>query len=235
MKAFLLAAGFGTRLSPLTDSMPKCLLPINGRPMLDIWLQLLRRHGVGEVLINLHAHAEVVRAHIAAHPPAVRVRLEEERVLLGSAGTLRRHQAWARAESAVWVCYADVLTNCQLDRLWRHHQQEGQMATMGLYAVPDPQRCGIAEMRNGRIVSFHEKPANPTSNLAFAGIMLLNPKAIALIPERTPADIGYDLLPQLVGRMTGMEIGDFVMDIGTKSNYDRAQRAWLDLTRASAS
>lgn len=226
MKAFLLAAGHGSRLSPLTDAIPKCLLPIRGTPMLDLWLQLLWWYGVEEVLINLHAHAGAVRTHFASRPAPMPVRLEEEPVLLGSAGTLRRHRSWVRKEEAVWVCYADVLTNCNLDRLLRHHQREGQLATLGLCQVPDPQRCGIAETRNGRIVAFLEKPESPPSNLAFTGVMLLQPQAFDLIPERIPADIGFDLLPRLAGQMAYLETDGFLMDIGTKLNYARAQQVW---------
>lgn len=227
MKAFLLAAGNGTRLSPLTDTVPKCLLPVRGVPMLDIWLALLASHGVEEVLINLHAHADIVRRHFAASSPPVRVRLEEEPVLLGSAGTLRRHLDWVAGESSFLVCYADVLTNCDLAGLYRQHQDCRPLGTLGLYTVPDPERCGVAEVEGDWIVSFQEKPQVSCSNLAFSGIMLLNPEALALIPpDKTPADVGFDLLPQLTRRMAYTVIEDYLLDIGTKANYALAQRTW---------
>jgi len=231
MKAFLLAAGHGTRLSPLTDSVPKCLLPIRGVPMLDLWLALLAGYGVDEVLINLHAHANVVRDHFAQSSPPVRLRLEEEPVLLGSAGTLRRHQTWVAGEAAVWVCYADVLTNCDLAQIKNQHESSRQLATLGLYSVPDPQRCGIAEIEGDRILNFQEKPEVPPSNLAFSGIMLLNPAAISMIPqEKTPADIGFDLLPRLSGKMSYTILEDYLLDIGTKQNFALAQETWPGLS-----
>ena len=82
MKAFLLAAGLGTRLRPLTDSTPKCLLPIRGVPLLAIWLDLCHRHGIDEVLINTHCHGETVRRYLVAHRNAVRTRVVDEPVLL---------------------------------------------------------------------------------------------------------------------------------------------------------
>jgi len=88
MKAFLLAAGKGTRLKPLTESVPKCLLPFHGVPLLSIWLELCRRHGIGEVLINVHAHPDAIRGFVANNHHDVQVRLFEEPTLLGSAGTV---------------------------------------------------------------------------------------------------------------------------------------------------
>jgi len=89
MKAFLLAAGSGTRLRPITDHIPKCLLPVGDTPLLDLWLDALHRAGVDEVLINLHAHAESVRQYLRQNANGIRVRVAEETELLGSAGTLR--------------------------------------------------------------------------------------------------------------------------------------------------
>jgi len=231
MKAFLLAAGHGTRLRPLTDSVPKCLLPVQGIPMLDLWLQLLQHHGVSEVLITLHALPPAVHSHFARHPPCLPVRLMAEEVLLGSAGTLLHHRAWLENDPNFWVCYADVLTNCDLGRLARHHADTEAVATLGLYPVPEPQRCGIAEVGGGRILRFEEKPLHPISNLAFSGVMIASTQVLDHIPARIGADIGFDLLPALAGRMAYVELDEFVLDIGSLENYDLAQRSWPGMAR----
>src|SRR5579859_4895247 len=88
LKAFLLAAGHGTRLRPLTDQTPKCLLPIGGKPILQIWLEKCREFGISQVLVNIHAHADMVREFLAHYHNGVDVQLVEEPELLGSAGTL---------------------------------------------------------------------------------------------------------------------------------------------------
>ena len=121
MKAFLLAAGHGTRLRPLTDTVPKCMVPIRGVAMLDIWLQICDRVGIDEVLINLHAHSEPVRAALQHSKRRVRVILSEEPVLLGSAGTLACNRGWVEAEPYFWVLYADVLTNANLNEMLQFH------------------------------------------------------------------------------------------------------------------
>ena len=88
MKAFILAAGHGTRLRPLTDHTPKCLLPVGGVPLLELWLELCRLYAIDEVLINLYVHASSVGDYLIHHQHGVRIRIMEEPQLLGSAGTV---------------------------------------------------------------------------------------------------------------------------------------------------
>jgi mannose-1-phosphate guanylyltransferase len=229
MKAFLLAAGHGTRLRPHTDETPKCLLPIRGVPMLEIWLALCRRYGIHEVLVNTHAHATAVKEFVAQWRNGVRVTVIEEPELYGSAGTLLANRSWVQDEDEFWVFYADVLTNTNLASMLAFHQA-GSAATLGLYSVPDPQRCGIATLdASGTIVDFVEKPAAPTGNLAFTGLLLATQQLLDEIPQKRGADIGFDVLPRLQGRMRGHRITDFVLDIGTLENYDFAQKAWPGL------
>lgn len=226
MKAFLLAAGHGTRLRPYTENIPKCLLPIRGTPMLEIWLALCRRYAITDVLVNTHAHASAVKEFVARWRDGVRVSVVEEPELYGSAGTLAANRAWVEHEDKFWVFYADVLTNTDLAAMLRFHQPSS-VATLGLYPVPDPQRCGIATLdADGTILTFVEKPAAPAGNLAFAGLLLAKPDLLDCIPQKPGADIGFDVLPRLVGRMRGYRIPEFVLDIGTQENYESAQKLW---------
>src|SRR5579859_2058721 len=226
MKAFLLAAGHGTRLRPYTEHLPKCLLPIRGTPILEIWLALCRRHQINDVLVNTHAHASAVKEFVNRWRDGVRVSVVEEQELYGSAGTLLANRAWVEHEDKFWVFYADVLTNTDLGAMISFHQPTSA-ATLGLYAVPDPQRCGIATLdANCMISTFVEKPSKPVGNLAFAGLLLASPELLDAIPQKPGADIGFDVLPQLVGRMRGYKIPEFVLDIGTMENYEAAQKLW---------
>jgi mannose-1-phosphate guanylyltransferase len=230
MKAFLLAAGAGTRLRPLTDKIPKCLVPIQGKPLLEIWLELLGNHGVTEVLINLHSHAEIVSQFLSGRFPQLNVSLAREPQLLGSAGTLAANREWVRNDPSFWVLYADVLTNLNLMDMYRFHQERTSIATLGVSAVPDPCRCGIAVVDSvGRIVRFLEKPKQPPGNLAFAGVMIGTHALLEAIPDKRPADIGFDLLPNVAGRMFAYSVSEFLLDIGTLANYEQAQRVWPGL------
>jgi mannose-1-phosphate guanylyltransferase len=227
MKAFLLAGGVGSRLRPLTDSTPKCLLPVQGTPMLRIWFTLCREHGIDEVLINLHAHADVVRGFIERHSDGLKVTLFEETSLLGSAGTIRANRDWIKRENAFWIFYADVLTSTNLDQMLAFHNRKDQLATLGVYEVADPTRCGIVQVDECDIVrDFVEKPKAPVSRLAFSGLMLAKPAIVDLIPDLSPVDLGFHVLPKLVGRMAAYKVHEFLIDMGTLETYQKAQEAW---------
>jgi mannose-1-phosphate guanylyltransferase len=227
MKAFLLAAGHGTRLRPLTDSVPKCLVPIQGVPLLEIWLEVCRRAAIDEVLVNLHAHADAVRDRLHHHANGMTVRLVEEPALLGSAGTLLANRHWIGDEECFWILYADVLTNIDLNRMLAFHRSRSCAATIGVYQVKDPSRCGVVRFDADYVVrEFEEKPAEPKSNWAFAGLIAASPQLLEAIPDRSPVDLGFDVLPQLNGRITAYPVHEYLLDIGTLDNYHLAQRTW---------
>jgi mannose-1-phosphate guanylyltransferase len=230
VKAFLLAAGLGTRLRPITDSTPKCMLRIGGRPLLDIWLDALAKAGVDEVLVNLHHLAGVVRAHVAARggPPAVR--LVEEPELLGSAGTLLANRDFVAGEELFLAINADNLTDFDLGVLLDAHRAGGAVATLTLFRSPRPSEVGIVEVSDGRVVGFEEKPARPRGNLANAGIYAFRPSVLdgldGLVAGQ-PLDIGYHLLPRLVGRARAVTMdGSYFIDIGTPAALERARTQW---------
>jgi len=230
MKAFLLAAGHGTRLRPLTDHLPKCLLPVKGTPMLAIWLDLCRRFGIHEVLVNIHSHADQVRKFVDHQNNGIRVQVVEEPALLGSAGTLRANMNWVSGEQHFWIFYADVLTRTDLASMLRTHLTTNPVATLGVYRVPNPRRCGIVNLGENDVVQeFVEKPSHPTGDLAFSGLMVATPKLLEAIPAKDPCDIGFDLLPRLSGEMLAHRINDYLLDIGTPETYQRAQQTWPGL------
>src|SRR5262245_66437511 len=111
MKAYILAAGNGTRLRPLTDSIPKCLLPIQGVPLLQIWLSNCAAAGITDVLLNVHPHGCQFRDFIRSHELSVRVQIAEEKELLGSAGTLAENRQFVAGEEYFVALYGHVSTN----------------------------------------------------------------------------------------------------------------------------
>jgi mannose-1-phosphate guanylyltransferase len=233
MKAFILAAGHGTRLRPLTDGVPKCLLPIQGVPLLEIWLNNCKMSGITDVLVNAHAHLKAINEFAAKQTSGVRIRIAEEPQLLGSAGTLAENRDFVAGEKAFFVLYGDVLTNIDLRRLLQLHQQKHLPATLGIYCVPDPTRCGVVSVdENAVIQSFVEKPARPASNWAFSGVMAVGQEIFELLPDQRPADIGFHVLPKLVGRMAAYRVSEYLMDVGTLSNYQAAQESWPGLAQA---
>jgi mannose-1-phosphate guanylyltransferase len=227
MKAFLLAAGLGTRLRPITDTTPKCLVEIGGRSLLDIWLDALAKAGVHEVLVNTHHLAGVVEAHVARRsmPPAVR--LSHEPVLLGSAGTLLANRDFVAGEDMFLVVNADNLTDFDLGVLIDAHRVGAAIATLSVFHAARPSECGVVELAGGLVVGFVEKPAQPRSDLANAGMCAFHPAVLDEIPRPLPRDIGFDLLPRLVGRARAVALDDcYFLDIGTLAALERARDDW---------
>lgn len=199
--------------------------------MLAIWLRLCKEIGITEVLINLHAHADAVRTFLQdCGEGDVQVHVVEEKQLLGSAGTLRANRTWVDGEKLFWVFYADVLHRANLGAMLHLHRQCELAATLGVYEVPDPSRCGIVTANShGVIEDFVEKPKHPTTNLAFSGLMIGTPTLLDAIPDAVPADIGFHVLPRLTGKMMAFPITDYLIDVGTLENYQQAQDTWPGL------
>lgn len=232
MKAILLAAGYGTRLRPLTNTTAKCMVPIQGKPLLQWWMELFERNGVTEVLINTHYLAEQVREFIGLYNKRkTGMKLTEffEPELLGSGGTVKANQSFVEGEDAFFICYADNLTSINLSTLYSvHRKTNGSLLTMALFRAEHPQACGIAALDSqNRIIDFTEKPAVPKSNLANAGVYIAGESLFSYFPEAAFSDFGKDVLPKLINKMYGWETTDYLIDIGSPENYMRAQKEWL--------
>ena len=227
MKAFLLAAGVGSRLRPITDTVPKCMVAIDGRPLIDIWLDAFSAAGVDEVLVNLHHLPDVVRRHLAARAGAPAVRTVFEPELLGSAGTLAANRDWIGEDEMFLACNADNLTDFDLGSLVDAHRRHRPVATLTVFRSDNPSAGGVVEVDGGGTVTgFAEKPDEPVSDLVNAGMYALHPGLLAEIDGPLPVDIGYHLLPRLVGRARAMLVDGYFRDIGTVDAYRRAQQDW---------
>lgn len=225
-KALVLAAGLGTRLRPLTDRTPKCLIPIEGKPLLAYWLEALDRAGVEEVLINTHHLHEQVEAFVAtaerSSGPKIRTTYEPE--LLGSAGTVHANAGWMDGAQTCLIVYADNLSSVDLAAFLAFHHAHDDPFSMLLFHAPDPRACGIAELDDeGRIVEFVEKPAEPRSDLANAGVYAVSAEAYREIAAMDGFDLGFDVLPRFVGRMRGWSFDGYHLDIGDAAALERAR------------
>ena len=171
MKAIILAAGLGTRLRPLTSTTPKCLVPINGVPLLELWLRDCERAGIEAVLVNTHHLAERVEEFVAARR-GLPVTLAYEPTLLGSAGTIAANWSFVDDAESVLVVYADNLTTFPLSELIVFHATHDRLASMALFRSPNPSACGVVELDgSGLVTGFWEKPENPPGNLVNACLL----------------------------------------------------------------
>ncbi|MBR6452350.1 MAG: nucleotidyltransferase family protein [Lachnospiraceae bacterium] len=230
MKAFLLAAGMGSRLKPITDTIPKCLVPIAGHSMLDWWAKLFIEAGVSEVLINTHYLHEQVHDYIErfnAENTKLQWTEAYEETLRGSGGTVRDRWDFVKDEEDFLICYADNLTDMNLKKMISYHLDTKARFTMGLFHTGVPKQCGIVSLdENGIVTEFVEKPENPKSDLANAGVYIANRSIRELLTDKEVLDFGKDVLPALVGQMHGYPISSYFIDIGTMENYHKAQEDW---------
>lgn len=227
MKALLLSAGFGTRLRPITDHVPKCMVPIQGKPLLGYWLDMLLPNGVERVLVNTHYLPEPVRAFIAASGWNERVDLVHEESLLGTGGTVLRNCAYL-GESAFMVAHADNLTRFDVMAFIEAHANRptGTEITMMTFDTDMPQSCGIVELdERGVVVDFHEKVSDPPGTRANAAVYIFEPAVIDFLDRlgRPVIDISTEVLPRYLGRISSFHNADYHRDIGTPESLAQAE------------
>lgn len=227
MRALLLAAGLGTRLQPLTGFFPKCLVPINGRPLLDYWIDSLLKQGIDKILINTHYRASMVNDYIRRSCWNERVSLVHEEILRGTGGTVLANRDFF-GDEAFLIAHADNLTRFSCTRFIEAHRSRPADAalTMMLFQTQDPRSCGIVELdEKGVVQAFHEKVAEPPSNLANAAVYIVEPEVVAFMASLRKPEIDFstEVIPPLVGRIATFLNSDYHRDIGTIRSWSDAQ------------
>ena len=223
MRALLLAAGFGTRLLPLTEHLPKCLVPINGRPLLDYWLENLLNHGVEEVLINTHYLAPLVLQFLNQSSWSSRVTIVHEQRLLGTGGTILKNRALFQEEPFI-VAHADNLTIFDASKFIKRHaaRPTGTEMTAMVFETHDPQSCGIVEIdSNGVVQDFHEKVVNPPGNLANGAVYILEPSVLEWMArlDKKQVDFSTEVIPHFLGKLFTYQNTLYHRDIGTMKSW----------------
>lgn len=223
MKALLLAAGFGTRLRPLTDNMPKCLVPIGRQPLLGIWLSNLSAAGCGAFLINTHYKAEQVAAFIESSPYRAQVTLAHEPTLLGTAGTLLHHLDFFGNEDGLLI-HADNYCPANFEDFIAAHRRRPSHCLMSMmtFRTDDPSSCGVVTLNEGGVVvDFQEKQPKPNGNLANGAVYILSAQLVAELRRSPPSvtDFSTQLLPGMLGAINAYETSAPLIDIGTPRTY----------------
>lgn len=230
-QAMILAAGRGTRLRPYTDSVPKCMTVVAGRPVLEHAVRHLASHGVHELVINLHHLPEPVVEHFGDGGRfGVRIHWSPEDHLLGTAGgtaLARRH-----FRGAFFVWYGDNISNLRLDELAALHERGAAKVTMALHHRDDVSASGIVDVDDGgRVHRFLEKPAahEVFSHWVNAGVYVLEPSVLDTVPAGVAWDFGRQVFPSLLA--AGETIMGYRMDASEQLRWiDRPE----DLAKAEA-
>jgi mannose-1-phosphate guanylyltransferase len=227
LKGLLLAAGLGTRLRPLTDRIPKCLVPIGGKPLLAYWLDLLLPNGIDEVLVNTHHLPRMVEAFRDASPWRERITLVYEAELLGTGGTMLANRAFF-GQQAFLVGHADNLTRFPVRRFLDAHLERpgGAAMTMMTFDTDSPSTCGIVEIdAAGLVVRFHEKVKNPPGTRANAAVYIVEPEVVDFIASlgKKFVDLSTEVIPNFLGRIAVFHNADYHRDIGNPESLRRAE------------
>lgn len=226
MRALLLAAGMGLRLLPITATRPKCMVEINGRPLLDYWLEMLFGAGVERALVNTHWLADQVIAFVQASRWAGRVDMVHEDELLGTGGTVLANREWFQEQPFI-VAHADNLTDFDVSGFIAAHRArpEGHAITMLGFRTDTPRSCGILELNGrGTVIAFHEKVDDPPGNLANGAVYIFEPEVMDAIAAigRPVVDLSTEIIPRFIGRILCVETSGYHRDIGTPESLSRA-------------
>ena len=223
MKALILAGGFGRRLRPITEKIPKCLVTIQKKPLLDYWVNDLSNCNFESLVINTHYLSKKVRSFVNLHPLKAKIELVHEDVLLGTAGTLRKNIKHFLGED-ILMAHADNYCTADLNEFILHHNKRPKdcLITMMTFITDNPESCGIVELdRNGVVQKFYEKDSIPRGNLANGAIYMLSKEFLAIYEEEFDGavDFSLDVLPNLLGKIYTYHTSAKIVDIGSLQTY----------------
>jgi mannose-1-phosphate guanylyltransferase len=217
LKAIILSGGFGNRLLPLTNVLPKCLMPINGRPLLDYWIHLLVESGIEKIWINLHHHHDIVCKWVDSHKYREKIILDYESELLGSGGTLLKAEHFME-NRPVMLIHGDNLSLLNICEFVKSHSKRptDTEITMMTFKSPTPQSCGIVELDENQVVqAFHEKVRNPPGNLANGAVYILEPSIINFLKTfcREVIDFSTEVIPHYIIKICSYQNAFYHRDI----------------------
>lgn len=226
-KAMILAAGLGTRLRPLTENKPKCLMPLGARPLIDWMLRWIGRCGVTECVINLHYLPDMVKGYVGdGEQYGLHVEYSFEPELLGTAGAVRKAADFF--DEPFYVIYSDNFSQWDLRKLKYEHENSEAISTVAVHWREDVTSSGMVELGgDDRIVRLVEKPRSQdvTSHYVSAGFFYLDPRILKYIPEGQFCDFGFDVFPAVLKageRMYAVKMDKPIIGIDTKEPYEEA-------------
>jgi mannose-1-phosphate guanylyltransferase len=240
MKGMVLAAGQGIRLRPLTDSRPKALVPVGGRPMIEYSLLLLRHYGIRDIVINLHHHGEQIETRLAdGRPLGLQISYSVEPELLDTGGGLLKAKPFLQNDTFI-VINTDVLIDLHLDEVLKFHRDQQAAATLVLRPDKDADQYGSMDIEEGgRICRFLDmrmpvQSSGPIRKLMFTGVQVLEPKIFdymdtGMLPNK------FSTTRQTYPRMLsdgqplyGFCFDGFWQDLGTAERIRQAEHSLTD-------
>ena len=231
LRALLLSAGLGTRLRPLTLKTPKCLIPISGKPLLEIWLDELENLGCEKILINTHYLSHQVEEFLQNYPKRnAEIITTYEKKLLGTAGTFIYNKNFFKGSRGILI-HADNITDADLNFIIDAHNQRPKecILTMLTFNTLNPQSCGIVQINEKGIVeSFYEKVNFFKGNRANGALYVFDYELIEFLEKKdfNFYDFSRDIIPLLLGRIFTWHTNSNYYDIGSHESLKSVERIW---------
>ena len=229
MKAMILAAGVGSRLDPLTRNLPKPMVPIINKPVMEHIVELLARNGFSHIMVNLYYHGEQIQDYFGDGSKwGVEIQYSIEDRLWGDAGSVKRCEDFF--DDTFLVIGGDDLADVDLKRLVKNHREHKAMCTIALSLVDDPSEYGIVLINEkGKITRFLEKPKGEVifSNMANTGVYIFEPEIFELIPKGVTYGFGHNVFPLLLEqkrRFYGYLTSSYWRDVGNLKQYQETHR-----------
>ncbi len=228
-KAMIMSAGVGSRLDPLTKDLPKPLVPVFNRPVMDILFEKLSFLGINDVICNTYYLADKIIDRYTKNDLGINFNYIKEETLSGTAGGVKKCQHFFEEGDSFIVLSADGLTNADIQKGIEIHRQSGAIATIGVKQIPieEVSHFGVVVTdKNGFIIEFQEKPSvsEAKSNLINTGIYIFDYKIFEYIPENTFYDFAKNVFPKLLleHAINTFEVNEYWSDIGTLDQYKQS-------------
>lgn len=225
MKALLLVGGKGTRLKPLTDNLPKPMVPIMGKPLLARTLEVLKSHGIDEIVFSTCYRSEAIESYFGdGSALGLKIHYVREDLPLGTGGAIKNSEKYF--DDSFFVLNADILSNINLSGMMRYHRRKKADVTIAVTRVNNPSAYGVIEYdADGYAVSFREKPQEIVSHFINAGVYIFEPCVLRRISSGRAVSVEREVFPRLLGK--GRKIAvykgcNYWLDIGTPEKYIRA-------------
>lgn len=231
--ALLLAGGLGTRLHPLTEHLPKPMIPVLGKPLLHRIVTSLVDQGINDIVMAIGYQGDIIRQYFGDGSQfGCRIRYSQERQPLGTGGAIG--QGGSYFQQTFLVLNADIYQDFDLSKLLSFHRQVQALTTIGLITVNDPRSYGLVELdRARRVQRFTEKPATVaevTSPYVNAGLYVMEPAALAYIPPQRKTSVERETFPALLRAnepVYGFPLQGYWHDLGTRDRYLEGHRDLL--------
>lgn len=229
-RGLILAGGSGVKMRPFTYELPKTMIPVKGRPILEYTIEQLLNADVRDIIIVVGHLGEKIRDHFGDGSRfGVKIRYVEEKTQAGTAAPLRLAETALGNQPFVLV-YGDVLIDLNLTDLVEHHVTNGGLATIALTSVKNPSEYGVVKMHGNKVVEFLQKPTGKSglSHLVWTGVAVCEPNIIDLVPAKGQSALETNVFPKLAeqGNLMGYLFEGQWFDIGTPDVYERALNEW---------